>query len=94
MKSSIKPSAAAQQPMIVKYVETTHNGIQSQTLARYAIGYVLRGTKCIYNGDKRQIYSISASGGIMSRIFPTAASLSSRFCSTTHRPTCNASCSI
>ena len=41
--------------MIVKYVETTHNGIQSQTLARYAIGYVLRGTKCIYNGDKRQI---------------------------------------
>lgn len=55
MKSSIKPSAAAQQPMIVKYVETTHNGIQSQTLARYAIGYVLRGTKCIYNGDKRQI---------------------------------------
>lgn len=55
MKSSIKSSAAAQQPMIVKYVETTHNGIQSQTLARYAIGYVLRGTKYIYNGDKRQI---------------------------------------
>lgn len=39
--------------MIVKYVETSHNGIQSQTLSRYAIGYVLRGTKYIYDGDQR-----------------------------------------
>jgi len=42
------------QPMIVKYVETLHNGIQSQMLSRYAIGYILRGTKYIYDGDKRQ----------------------------------------
>ena len=41
--------------MIVKYVESAHNGIQSQTLARYAIGCVLRGTKHIYDGDKRQV---------------------------------------
>ncbi len=39
--------------MIVKYVETSHNGIQSQNLTRYAIGYVLRGTKYIYDGDQR-----------------------------------------
>ena len=31
--------------MIVKYVEALHNGIQSQALSRYAIGYILRGTK-------------------------------------------------
>ena len=40
--------------MIVKYVEALHNGIQSQALSRYAIGYILRGTKYIYDGDKRQ----------------------------------------
>ena len=39
--------------MIVKYVETLHHGIQSQTLSRYAIGFVLRGTKYLYNGDTR-----------------------------------------
>lgn len=44
---------SATQPMIVKYVETAHNGIQSQNLSRYAIGYVLRGTKYIYDGDQR-----------------------------------------
>lgn len=44
---------SATQPMIVKYVETSHSGIQSQTLSRYAIGYVLRGTKYIYDGDQR-----------------------------------------
>ena len=47
-------TSSAQQPMIVKYVETLHTGIQSQSLSRYAIGYVLRGTKHIYDGDKRQ----------------------------------------
>ena len=57
MKSITNATPAAQQPMIVKYIETTHNGIQSQTLARYAIGYVLRGTKYIYDGDKRQLLS-------------------------------------
>lgn len=41
------------QPMIVKYVETSHSGIQSLTLSRYAIGYVLRGEKYIYDGDQR-----------------------------------------
>ena len=39
---------------IVKYLESLHNGIQSQILSRYAIGYILRGTKYIYDGDKRQ----------------------------------------
>lgn len=45
---------SAERPMIVKYVETLHNGIQTQALSRYAIGYILRGTKYIYDGDKRQ----------------------------------------
>ncbi|MDE5708368.1 MAG: AraC family transcriptional regulator [Alistipes sp.] len=52
MKNSVNSSA--QQPMIVKYVETLHSGIQSQTLSRYAIGYILRGTMYIYDGDKRR----------------------------------------
>ena len=52
MKNSMNSSV--QQPMIVKYVESLHNGIQSQALSRYAIGYILRGTKYIYDGDKRQ----------------------------------------
>lgn len=43
-----------QQPMIAKYIDTQNNGIQSQSLSRYAIGYVLRGTKYIHDGDKRQ----------------------------------------
>ena len=45
-------NSSVQQPMIVKYVESLHNGIQSQALSRYAIGYILRGTKYIYDGDK------------------------------------------
>ena len=70
MKNSLNSSA--QQPMIVKYVEALHNGIQSQALSRYAIGYILRGTKYIYDGDKRQTsraetYSTSASGTTISR---------------------------
>ena len=40
MKNSMNSSA--QQPMIVKYLESLHNGIQSQILSRYAIGYILR----------------------------------------------------
>ena len=47
-------SSSVQQPMIVKYVESLHNGIRTQVLSRYAIGYILRGTKYIYDGDKRQ----------------------------------------
>lgn len=50
-------TSSAQQPMIVKYLESLHNGIQSQILSRYAIGYILRGTKYIYDGDKRQTLS-------------------------------------
>ncbi len=48
---------SAQEPMIVKYQESLHNGIQSLVLSRYAIGYILRGTKYIYDGDKRQTLS-------------------------------------
>lgn len=29
-------------PMIVKFVEHFHNGVQSHTLSRYAIGYIYR----------------------------------------------------
>lgn len=35
-------------PMIVKFVEHFHNGVQSHTLSRYAIGYIVRGEKHIY----------------------------------------------
>ncbi|MBP3482743.1 MAG: helix-turn-helix transcriptional regulator [Alistipes sp.] len=45
------------QPKIVKYVEASHSGIESVVLSRYAIGYVLHGTKYVYYGDKR--YRIS-----------------------------------
>lgn len=41
-------------PMISKYTEIYHNGIESESLSRYAIGYVLRGTKYIYDGDRRE----------------------------------------
>lgn len=44
-------------PMIVKFVEHFHNGVQSHNLSRYAIGYVVRGVKYVYNGDKRQTIS-------------------------------------
>ncbi len=37
--------------MIVRYVENMHNGIQSHNLSRYALGYVIHGTKNIYTGD-------------------------------------------
>lgn len=50
-----KPTdSSTQQPMIVKYTETLHHGIQSQVLSRYAVGYILQGTKYIYDGDQRQ----------------------------------------
>jgi AraC-like DNA-binding protein len=44
-------------PMIVKFVEHARNGVQSHTFSRYAIGYIVRGTKFIHNGDKRQTIS-------------------------------------
>ncbi len=40
--------------MIVRYVENLHNGIQSHNLSRYALGYVIHGTKYIYTGDHCQ----------------------------------------
>lgn len=43
----------AQQPMIVKYVQPSRTGIQSHTLTRHCLGYVLHGTKNIYYGDVR-----------------------------------------
>jgi len=46
--------ASTQQPIIVKYVQQYHNGIQSFNLSRHGIGYVLRGKKYIYTGDVRQ----------------------------------------
>lgn len=52
MKDSLIESA--QQPMIVKYVDALHSGIRSLSLSRYAIGYVLRGTMYIYDGDRRR----------------------------------------
>ena len=46
-------SILLQQPTIVKYVQSSRSGIQSNTLHRHAIGYVLRGKKYIYYGDVR-----------------------------------------
>lgn len=40
--------------MIVKFVQSQRNGIQSHNYGRHAIGYVIRGRKYIYNGDFRQ----------------------------------------
>ena len=45
------------QPVIVKYVEAPNSGIESVSLSRYAIGYILQGTKYVYYGDKR--YTVS-----------------------------------
>lgn len=42
------------QPMVVKYVETQPSGVRSLTLSRYAIGYIVHGTKYIHTGDKRK----------------------------------------
>ncbi len=40
------------QPQIVKFVDSSPSNIGSISLSRYAIGYVLHGTKNIYYGDK------------------------------------------
>ena len=69
MKNSL--TSSVQQPMIVKYVETLHNGIQSQVLSRYAIGYILRGTKYIYDGDKRQTLSRGDARRLSGRALPS-----------------------
>ena len=51
MISNYTPSP--QQPTIVKYVQPYRNGIQSHSLNRHGIGFILRGKKFIYNGDQR-----------------------------------------
>lgn len=45
------PLQSDNQPTIVKYVGANYGGIQLLALSRYAIGYVVRGTKHIYYGD-------------------------------------------
>ena len=47
----------AEQPTIVRYVESARAGIQLLTLSRCSIGYVVRGKKHIYYGDTH--YEIS-----------------------------------
>lgn len=42
-------------PMIVKFVEKRATGIVPLQLSRYAVGCVMRGTLCIYDGDKRRV---------------------------------------
>lgn len=42
----------SEQPLIVRYVENTHNEIRAYTLSRCAVGYILHGEKSIYYGDK------------------------------------------
>ncbi len=50
-------SGREREPKVVKYVETAAGGVRSQALERYAIGYVVQGTKYIHSGDKRQALS-------------------------------------
>ena len=45
--------SSVQQPVIVRYVQPSRNGIQSHNFSRNVVGYVLRGKKYIYNGDTR-----------------------------------------
>jgi len=47
----LKQKPASLQPTIVKYTQSSRNAIQSMTLHRQAIGYVLRGKKHLYYGD-------------------------------------------
>lgn len=57
MKNSMNSSA--QQPMIVKYLESLHNGIQSQILSRYAIGYIYNRQIHLYsffNSDVQKMF--------------------------------------
>ncbi|MFI3333359.1 MAG: AraC family transcriptional regulator [Rikenellaceae bacterium] len=39
------------QPMIVRYSTSVSSGIEPHTIARHAIGYIVRGDKYIYDGD-------------------------------------------
>ncbi|MDO4758602.1 MAG: AraC family transcriptional regulator [Rikenellaceae bacterium] len=44
----------AEEPTIVKHVEKSYTGIETITLSRHAIAYVLRGRQYIYDGDRRR----------------------------------------
>ncbi len=39
------------QPMIVRFSTSINSGVEPQTIARHAIGYIVRGDKYIYDGD-------------------------------------------
>lgn len=41
------------QPTVVRYSQSVATGVENQRFSRYAIGYVVRGKKYIYNGDSR-----------------------------------------
>jgi AraC-like DNA-binding protein len=41
-------------PMIVKYAQSSHNGVQAIPLYRHAIGCVLKGRKYLHDGDIRR----------------------------------------
>lgn len=45
----------AEEPTIVKYVEKSCSGIETITLSRHAIAYILRGRQHIYDGDRRRV---------------------------------------
>ena len=49
---SHSPDNQLSQPQIVKFVDSSSSNIGSTILSRYAIGYILHGTKNIYYGDK------------------------------------------
>ena len=55
----MKNADTTAQPMIVRYTEKLPTGIRSHKLSRFALGYVLSGTKYIYSGDQ----SIRAGAG-------------------------------
>ncbi|MFI3323549.1 MAG: AraC family transcriptional regulator [Rikenellaceae bacterium] len=46
-----KEDQAISQPMIVRFSTSMNCGIEPLTIARHAIGYVVRGEKYIYDGD-------------------------------------------
>lgn len=55
MKNSA--SIEAYQPKIVKYSQNQRVGIQSMSLTRHSVGFVVKGTKYVYYGDIRQTIS-------------------------------------
>ena len=44
-------SNTGQLPTIIKYTSTVHNSVEVQTQTRHGIGYVLRGSKKVFNAD-------------------------------------------